>query len=303
MRRNQNDLHAVRGFMTIGTLYSYLYCMLASNVMLSMPILGGALYLAGQTAFLFGALRRPSQEGIISKSMRRMGTALLIALLILLLLLMTVYPIRLDSADFWRLAGIVLCMALRPALTRYVLERALIARKKTMDILLRIMGVQLLFLPFLLVMLLLSPLTRGAVWALMGGYLVSGILESFPLDRMRDRLRAFTEEDKQEIQALRSVHAYRMFQDVMLVVAAAVQITQVMSYTYIAVSADALILCMGIALLCTYAASVMADAVLRRGLKRDPDPNTLLMFGLVLWLYGLVLFIRSLDTPGSVNGY
>ena len=303
MRRNQNDLHAVRGFMTIGTLYSYLYCMLASNVMLSMPILGGALYLAGQTAFLFGALRRPSQEGIISKSMRRMGTALLIALLILLLLLMTVYPIRLDSADFWRLAGIVLCMALRPALTRYVLERALMARKKTMDILLRIMGVQLLFLPFLLVMLLLSPLTRGAVWALMGGYLVSGILESFPLDRMRDRLRAFTEEDKQEIQALRSVHAYRMFQDVMLVVAAAVQITQVMSYTYIAVSADALILCMGIALLCTYAASVMADAVLRRGLKRDPDPNTLLMFGLVLWLYGLVLFIRSLDTPGSVNGY
>ena len=104
MRRNQNDLHAVRGFMTIGTLYSYLYCMLASNVMLSMPILGGALYLAGQTAFLFGALRRPSQEGIISKSMRRMGTALLIALLILLLLLMlcfchVLFPIWPKAAD------------------------------------------------------------------------------------------------------------------------------------------------------------------------------------------------------------
>ena len=288
--------------MTIGTLYSYLYCMLASNVMLAMPILGGALYLAGQVVILVFSLRRPVREGIVSKLMQRMGTVLLLILFVLLLLLMTVYPIRLDSADFWRLAGIVMCIVLRPGITRYAVERALISHKKTMGILLRILGVQLLFLPFLLLMLLLSPMDRLTVWALLGGYLLSGILESFPLERMQERLRPYSEEDKQEIQALRGVHAYRMFQNMMLVVAAALQITQVMSYTYIAVTADALILCMTIALLCTYAASLATDALMRRRF-RNQDPNFLLVVGLVIWLYGLVLFARSLDQPGSVNGY
>ena len=303
LRQDKQANNAVRGFMTIGTLYSCLYCMLASNVMLNMPIMGGALYLTGQCALLFGDLRRPSQEGIVSKAMRRTGTVLLIVLAVLLLALITVYPITLSNPDFWRLEGIVLCMLLRPGLTRYVLERALIANKKTMKILLRIAGVQALFLPMLLLMLLLSPMSRGTVWALVGGYAVSGILESFPLERLRGRMRAFTEEDKQEIAALREAHAYRMFQDVMLVVAAALQITQVMSYTYIALTAKALILCMGIALLCTYGASAVADAVLRRSLKKKTDPNFLLMIGLALWLYGLVLFINSLDAPGSVDAY
>ena len=277
--------------------------MLASNVMLSMPILGGALYLTAQTVILFASLRRTWREDVISQSMRRMVTILLLVLFVLLLALMAVYPIRLDNADFWRLAGIVLCIVLRPGITRYAVERALIDNKKTMPILLRILAVQLFFLPLLLLMLLLSPMERGAVWALVGGYLLSGVLESFPLERMRDRMRPYTEEDRQEIRALRGVHAYRMFQDMMLVVAAALQVTQVMSYTYIAVTADALILCMGIALLCTYASSSIADAVMRRRLTRDPDPNPLLMIALVLWLYGLVLFTRSLDDPGAVSSY
>ena len=303
LQQTERDSHAVRSFMTIGTLYSYLYCTLASNVMLSMPILGGALYLAGRSTVLLGSLRRPSQEGILSKSMRRTGTIILIALLIMLFLLMTIYPIGLESADFWRLAGIVLCIILRPSLTRYVVERALLARKKTMTILLRIAGVQLLFLPFLLLMLLLSPLSRSAVWSLIGGYAASGILESFPLDRMRERMRPFTEEDKREMDALRSVHAYKMFQWVMLIIAAALQVTQVMTYTYIAVTADALILCMVIALLCTYAASLSADWAMLRAPARNTDSNILMMMGLVMWLYGLILFGGSLNRPGSTEGY
>ena len=61
--------------------------MLVSNVLLSLPLVGGALYLAGRSTVLLGSLRRPSQEGILSKSMRRTGTIILIALLIMLFLL------------------------------------------------------------------------------------------------------------------------------------------------------------------------------------------------------------------------
>lgn len=303
MQQEKTGSSAVGSFMTIGTLYSYLYCMLASNVVLSLPILGGAMYLAGRTAMLLGSFRVPLHEGIVTKAQRRAGTALLIVLLLLVLALMTVYPISLASADFWRLGGIVLCIVLRPSLSRYVLERALLNHKKTMGILLRICGVQLLFLPLLLLMLLLSPMERGAVWALVGGYLLSGILESFPLDRMRDRALPFTEQDRQDMENLRSAHAYRIFQGVLLGITAGLQITQVMTYTYIAVTADALILCMGIALLCTYAASFLADQVMRRARAQKSDPNFLMMLGLVLWLYGIILFVRALDTPGMVEDY
>ena len=303
LQSQQPANHAVRGFMAIGTLYSYLYCLLASGVMVSMPVLGGALYLVGQTAFWFGAIRRPGHEAAVSKRMRRVGTGLLAAQLLLLLALIAVCPVGLENGNLWRLAGIVLCVVLRPALTQYMLERALLARKRALRILVCVCGVQLFFLPALLLMLLASPLETGTVWALLGGYAVSGILESFPLDRMGSRLYAYTEEEKKEMDALRGVHAYRMHQNLMLAVAAALQVTQVMSFTYIAVNAGALILCMGIALLCTYAASALAEAVLRRGLKRDADPNVLMALGLAVWLYGLVLFMRAMDTPGSVIGY
>ena len=301
MQQDHPSGSAVRGFMTIGTLYSYLYCMLSSNVILSMPILGGAMYLAGRTAVLLGSFRKPIHEGAVTKAEKRAGTAGLILLLLLMLTLMAVYPISLSSADFWRLGGIVLCIVIRPSLTRYVLERALIARRKTMRILLHIFCVQLLFLPPLLLMLLLSPLDRGTVWALIGGYLLSGILESFPLDRLRDRMRPFTPEDREEIARLRTAHAYRIYQAVLLAITAALQITQVMAYTYIAVTADALILCMGIALLCTYAASALTDLAVRRA--KEKKGNFLMMLGLVLWLYGIILFIRALDTPGMVEEY
>ena len=216
MRQRQKADHLVRAFLTIGTLYSCLYCMLASNVLFSMPVLGGALYLAGQTAVYLSAQLRHGKESALGKWERRGAMILLLLLLILLFALFTVYPVRLESADFWRLAGIVLCMVVRPNLVRYVTERSLIENKKFGPIFLRILGVQLLFLPPLLLMLLLSPLERGAVWALLGGYLVSGILESFPLRRMRPGYSRITEEDRQEIEAMRGVHAYRVFQILML---------------------------------------------------------------------------------------
>ena len=303
MQADRHTDRAVGGFLSIGTLYSYLYCMLASNVVLSMPILGGTMYLAGRTGMLFFQLRRPLQEGVFPRSLKRVGTALLLVVFLALMALMTFYPIGLESADFWRLAGIVLCITLRPGLAHYVVERALIAGKKTMPIILRLAGVQLLFLPFLLLMLLLSPLPRGTVWALLGGYAVSGLLECLPLDQLRGRLYHYTQEDKEELAALRGVHAYKIFQNIMLGVAAALQVTQVMTYTYIAVTADALIVCMGIALLCTYAARLATDGLMHRTPARNSDPNFLLMAGLVVWLYGLILFVRSLDAPTSVQGY
>jgi len=303
--QKQNEGGAVRSLMTIGTLYGFLYCMLASNVLLSMPILGGALFLAGQCAMMFSQLhiRRNEQADYLPPLMKHLRTVLLALVFLSLLALMMIYPIRLDNADFWRLAGIVLCIILRPVLARYLLEQGVLAGKKAIHLVARVVWAHVAFLPGLIVMLLLTDYSRDVVWYLMIGYVVSGLLGGISMEKVRTRLQPWTEEEKQEMQALRGVHAYRMFQNVTLVVAAALQVTQVMTYAYIAVTGEALMICMGIALLCTYASCLVADALLKRPLKKDSDPNVLMMVGLILWLYGLILFIRCLDNPAAVEAY
>ena len=99
---------ATQGFMTIGTLYSYLYCMLASSVIVSLPILGGSMYLVGYIALMVASLRRTRQKELLSRSMRVTGTILLVFLFLALLALITIFPIQLESGNFWRLSAIVL---------------------------------------------------------------------------------------------------------------------------------------------------------------------------------------------------
>ena len=292
-----------RAFSFIGTLYSYLYCMLAASVLISRPILGGALFLAGQAAAKTGSMLLPSRYALLSKPSRRVVMALPILLLTLLFLLFTANSVRLDSADFWRLAGIVLCILLRPAVGWYLAHRVAAGKKKPGNIPLRILLSQMMFLPPLLLFLLHSPLDRRIAWALAGGYAVSGILESFSLGRERERIRPFTQEDRQEIESLRGVHACQMYHFLALFTAAALQTALVLTYTYIALSADGLIPCMGIALLCTCLPSLAVGAALRKKAGRETDPNRFLLAGFTFWLVSMVIFICVMDKPGSVASY
>ena len=276
--------------------------MVVSGVVLSMPVCGGALYLACEGAVLFLTLRGPIRNGVIPKALRRTGVFLLILLsLLFLFILITASPSELTNAAFWRLAGFALCMALRPVITGFVVEKAQSAHKKPLTVAIFFCCAQLLFLPALL-LLPLDTLSPGTAWALAGGCLVSGVLESLPLGRARGAKASFTEKDKEETQALDSAHACRMYRDVLLVVAAALQITLILAYTYIVLTADSPIICMAIAFLCAFAAVLLADAI-PLGLIRRPNFHMLLMAGLFIWLCGLVLFLCSLGAPASVGSY
>ena len=121
MQKNR-ETNEMRGLMGFGILYAFLYCMLSSNVLLSSPILGGGLYLAGYTAVLFMRLRRPVREKMLSPSLRRTGAILLGAMLALALALTLLSPADLKNANLWRLHGLVLCLLLRDALMRLIEE-------------------------------------------------------------------------------------------------------------------------------------------------------------------------------------
>lgn len=292
-----------RKLMNIGPLYDFLFCAMASSVLLSMPLLGAALFLGGYAATVFSRLYHPGLKSVLSPSQRRSGIILAAVIVILILLLITVYPIALENADFWRLSGLVLCIVLRPGLMRYSLERSAVKKRKTLAIIGYLALCQAVFLPLVLVLFLLSPLPRETVWSLLGGFAVSGWLECFSLQDMQRDLMSPTPESLKEEDALRRVNAYKVFEQGALVVAAALQVTQVITYAYIAATAQALILCMAIALLCTYAALFLARQCIKRPIKKNADLSGVIVLGLAVWVSGLVLFISSLDKPASAGGY
>lgn len=283
--------------MNIDSLYAFLYCTLASNLLLSQPIMGGSLYLAGHAAVIFLHSRRHLKKEVISSGLRRAGLLMVVFVAVLSLAIMAFSPVTIDSGDFWRLAGLVLCVVLRPEVMRYSLERSAMEKRKTGSILWRLMAIQLAFVPFIALILFLSPMENSAAWALLGGYVVSGLLEYPALNNVRFSLRGYTDEEKETLQQLSGVHAYRMYQNTAIGIAAALQVTLVIVYTYLAVTADQVIVSMALALLCTYAAYFATDALLKKRIRKTRDQSILTCVGLAVWLGGLVHFICNLDTP------
>ena len=59
-------------------LYDYLYCMLASSILVAMPIFGGALFMCGQVASVFLTTYAGQAGSLLPKTARRWQTALLV---------------------------------------------------------------------------------------------------------------------------------------------------------------------------------------------------------------------------------
>lgn len=297
MSQQERKQAAGHELMNIDSLYAFLYCMLASNVLLDQPIVGGALYLAGHCAVLFLHSRRSLRKEIIPPGLRRTGLLMVGLVALLSFAMMAFSPISIESANFWRLSGLVLCIILRPEMMRYLLEKSAIEKRKTSAIWGWLIGIQVLFLPFIALMLFVSPIDISTDWALLLGYAVSGLLECLSLKKVRYSLRGYSEEEKDTLQQLNKVHAYRMYQNTAIGIAAALQVTLVIVYTYLAVTADAVIVSMVLALLCTYAAYFATDALLKKRITGARDQSILTCAGLAVWLGGLVQFILTLEDP------
>lgn len=283
--------------MNIDALFAFLYCTLASTILTDLPIIGGAMYLATHCAMMFFHSRRNLRKDIISSGLRTTGIALVVLVSILSLAMITFSPISIQSANFWFETALVLFVILRQEISRYGLEKSALEKRKTSAILLRLAMVQLLFLPIISLMLFLSPISRNAAWALLGGYAISGLLECLNLNKVRYTLRGYSDDEKDTLQKLSKVHAYRIYQNIALVMAAAMQITLVIVYTYLAINAETMIVSMGLGMLCTYAAYFSTDALLKNRIKKTRDQSILICIGLVVWLGGLINFIATIDHP------
>lgn len=297
MQKEERGKITLSSFITIGSFCSLLVCMLVSGALLSLPLVGGGLYLAAQGTLRFAALIRPARAAELSKALKGAGASLAAVIAGWVLSLITAFSEHMKAAGFLPAAGIALCAAARSALTRLAVERTQDTDEHKARKALFILGIQAVFFCLGAPLIWLSPLSHAKRWALLGCWAVSGLPECFPLKRKRCRLTALTEQDRADRKTLRGVHACVIFRRMALAASAAVQAVQILGCVCVALAIGAPLACMAVALLCAVAVPWLTVIFLNRPRKREPDPNKIIVLGLLIWLAGLFLCMLCPKQP------
>ena len=290
---------AMMTLMSLSTLYAFMYSMLVSRTLVKMPIFGGALFMSGQAAAVFFRGYAEESRAYISLRARWLAPVLLTVLLLSNFFLLMIYPISLENPAVWILFAIVLGITMRGTLCRRVLRRYVNGRLNKK----RFMAFTALLhaIPAAVVAILLTwSVDQLPAWQMFGGFILSAVLEAYSLWKDRAQLHmpdpqpALTDSFRTLNQGLRRMNAFTAYEWMHNLILMALQVTLVMVYSFIATSAQEILTCMLLSLVCTLAARELTDWVLART-RRDPDPAYLLLVGLCCWLYGLILFSQQLS--------
>lgn len=283
---------------SLSTLYAYMYCMMISNSLVSMPVFGGALFMSGRVAAIYFQVFQGPGKAYLSGAMRRQGPVLLAVMLLISLALIMLYPTTLDNPAVWILFAIVLSIILRGAASRRFIQ-LLVGKRLPRRAFLWIMAGLHAFLAAVMAAVLFLSLEGELALQIFAGYLLSAALEIYSQWKDREELRGFrpsvdSAPPRELPQELRRVSAFHSYETMYTMILVALQVTLIMMYTYIGITTTEMLSCMLVSLLCTLAAREITDAILKRT-RREPDPSYMLLVGLFLWLYGLYLFSKQLQ--------
>ncbi len=278
-----------RAFPALYTLHNYLFCMMASTVLMQRPVLGGAMFLAGQVADLSLRFLPSGRSKQLSSAARTTLTALSALCGALTLGLLLVYPRRVGIEGMWLLFSLVLMTTLRSLICQKIAAGHI---KKDRSLLrARLLLGEITFLFSLMAApVLFFSLSGQDAWYLWGGFVITSILESVLLAKEKDEGFAVAGAEAPDNQeALSSVNAYRVFRRVLALTVAALQITMILIYTFIGTTAGELFISMAVAFVCTVLVGRVTGRIARRHPERDP--SNVLLCGLILWLTGLMAFL------------
>ena len=277
-------------------LFHFIYSIYAAAALISMPLFGGALYLMGRMTVHFSDRIRPPRSEELSGTEKITGSLVLVLLSLLLLYILMLTPGSYSLPHLWTMLLLAAALTLRNVITVRLLEKQLLEGSGNSRHFRTALLVQaLLFLPVFVLLVLFSDIRT--VLALSVGYAVGNIWEFHELWRDRERLRTWNRADREELDALRSVHSYRIFQNVAVAVSFAIQVTTTVMVAAFGITDREILY----RLLTTFAVSLIcAEAVellMKRKKAREQDPITMMVTGLGLWLYSLILFYRNLPDP------
>lgn len=306
-RQNQGEMSRST-FGLLGDLYAYIFCMLVSQTLVDMPIFGGALYMSGQVATAFYGSFMREHSAYLPAKVQGWRRTLLVLLLLVNLCVLVIYPNQLDSPSLWILFALVLVMLLRDAATLRLVRLSAAQGMEEKRFVLVLCCIQLLHLLVMAAIFLYHlPLEEGlfllGCYALCSGMAVYGQLK----ERTDMRMDAGAQPDQVQKtrETLSHANAYTSYEKLSALILIAIEMTLVLLYTYLAATARQMLGYMILALACTMISREAAEYVLRRREKRGKtnDPTNLMLTALLLWLYGLIVFNRSIGAQTMQHGY
>lgn len=282
------------GLLAFAPMFDYLYCLLASTVLVNRALLGGALCIAAQVAALASRLIQPGRLRSLPPGYRIAGVLLTLVASALSFALLLIYPFQVEEPRLWLLFGVVALVLGRSATVRFLHLSCLKRKLSKVQRAFRLAEFTLLFC-LLMAPLLFFSLPTDSAWYLLGGYVIVAALEALALYKRPGEQQLLPGNmHEEEPEQLSQAKAYGSFRRLSLLSLTALQVTMFLIYTYIGSTAGDLLLCMGIALVFTYVPERLTRAFLRRGRSRQRDPSNVLLLGLSLWIISLLALAQQI---------
>lgn len=292
------------GLLYFTHLFDYLFCLLASTVLVGQPLPGGAFYMVAQISLLAAQIMQPNKMRYLNRRYRVIGIILSVLAALISLFLLLVYPRSLDLPLLWVLFGVVFLVKLREETSKRINQSCFKRCLRPIQRVLRLIETEFLFL-VLISPLLFFSLQTDTAWYLLGGFALTAIISTHTICQLPQK-NVYTKTQKEQNpvpEQLKQTNALRAYHSVSAMTSTALQVTMIFAYTLIAVSAGDLLLCLGIAFISTYLPSTAVTRLLASPRNQKRDPSNLLMLGLVLWLVSLMMLWRSLSSQNSMGAY
>ncbi|MBQ8313090.1 MAG: 1-acyl-sn-glycerol-3-phosphate acyltransferase [Clostridia bacterium] len=308
MKRHQQGEQGRSAFGAMGDLYAYIFCMLISKMLVDMPIFGGALYMSSRVATAFYGTFMREHSAYLPARVQGWRRAMLVLLLLVNLCVLVIYPNQLDSPSLWILFALVLVMLLRDAFTLRLVRLSVHQGMEERRFVLLLCCVQLLHLMVMAAIFLYNlPMEEGlfllGCYGLCSGMAVYGQMKE--RTHMRAMEAALPDQVQKTRETLSRANAYTSYEKLSALILIALEMTLVLLYTYMAASAKQMLGYMILAVGFTLVSREAAEYMLRRREKRGKtnDPTNLMLVALLLWLYGLIVFNRSIGAQVLQHEY
>lgn len=293
----------LEGMPNYAHMLDYLYCLLASTVIVGQPLPGGAMYMAVQVSLLGARLTKPERWRVLPRADRIGGLILSIFSGLIALALLLIYPRAVDLPHLWVLFGLVLAVKLRDELTGRVNRSCLTRCLRPIQRALRLLYMGLLFV-LLSLPLFFFTLQTDTAWYLLGGFALTGLIGASALYTARNaEAPQAIEAQEKPPKSFGQVNVLKSFSTVLNFTTIALQVTMTLAYTLIGTTAGDLLLCMGIAFVCTYIPVSIVNRLMNSKRSKRRDPSNLLLSGLVLWLVSLVFLWQNLADRQTLWAY
>lgn len=271
-----------------GQLYGYIYCMLVSNVLVGMPLFGGALFLCGRAAIVAVSFFSKKTRQYLPVYSRIWMVLLMTILFAIGVVLIGIYPAAFESNKVWIMyAAAALCLCADGMTVRMVRltedSSAMTGRAAVLNA-----GIHALLIAAMSTVLILNLGWSGG-WPLAAGFALMTVARAVMVYRRKESWQQ-PAEIGDHVREIHQVKAYHAMEWVSLLLVMAVELTTVSLYALLATNHEWLIQTIAIAIGCTLGPAFAGTWALRHLEKRGrKDPTWLLITGLMLWLTGIAL--------------